>query len=72
MNLKKSFLLFCEKNKFEINQNQLDIIISLNNYYLSNFNQNFLKKIYKNKTTKRSIYLEGEVDIGKTMILHFL
>ena len=71
MNLKKSFLLFCEKNKFEINQNQLDIIISLNNYYLSNFNQNFLKKIFTNKTTKLGFYLVGDVGVGKTMILNF-
>ena len=71
MNLKKSFLFFCEKNKFEINQNQLDIIISLNNYYLSNFNQNFLKKIFTNKTTKLGFYLVGDVGVGKTMILNF-
>ena len=43
MNLNKSFLVYCKKNNFEINQNQVNIIDSLKNYYKDNFNKNFLK-----------------------------
>ena len=49
MNLKKSFLFFCENQKFEINQSQLKIIDNLKVFYLNNFKQNFLKKILKKK-----------------------
>ena len=51
MNLKKSFLKYCEEKQFEINQNQLDIISNLNNFYNENFRQSLLKKIFKKKIT---------------------
>ena len=51
MNLRKLFIIYCEKNKFEINQSQLSIIDNLIDFYLSNFKNlnilNFLKKIIK-------------------------
>ena len=47
MNLNKNFLKYCEVNDFEINQNQLDIIANLKNYYNNNFHQSFLSKIFK-------------------------
>ena len=34
MNLKKFFLKHCENKDYEINQNQLDVIDELNNYYM--------------------------------------
>ena len=50
MNFKKLFIDHCEKNQYEINQNQLDIINNLKNYYINNFNQSLLSKIFKKKT----------------------
>ena len=71
MNLKKSFLLHCENNEYEINQNQIDIIHNLENYYLKNFNQSFIKNIFKKDEDKQGFYLVGDVGVGKTMILNF-
>ena len=71
MNLKKSFLSFCEKEQFEINQDQLLIINSLDNFYKDNFKQSFLIRILKKKDTKFGFYLTGDVGVGKTMILNF-
>ena len=71
MNLKKSFLFFCENQKFEINQSQLKIIDNLKVFYLNNFQQNFLKKIFKKKKNNLGFYLVGDVGVGKTMILNF-
>ena len=49
MNLKNFFLKHCEDKNYEINQNQLVIIDNLNNFYLDNFYQSFLVKIFKKK-----------------------
>ena len=71
MNLNFFFLKYCENNKYEINSNQLDIINNLEIYYTDNFNQSFLKKFFRKKNTKLGFYLNGDVGIGKTMILNF-
>ena len=71
MNLKKSFLKHCEKNQFEVNKNQLDIIKNLHNFYKENFNQSYLIKFFKKDNKKFGFYLVGEVGVGKTMILNF-
>ncbi len=71
MNLKKSFLEYCKEKQYEINQNQLIIIDELKNYYIENFNQNLLTKIFKKKNKKLGFYLMGDVGVGKTMILNF-
>ena len=71
MNLNKLFLNLCEDKQYEINQNQIDIIDKLEDYYSSNFNQNFLKKFFKNGKSKIGFYLVGDVGVGKTMILNF-
>ena len=71
MNLNKNFLKYCEVNDFEINQNQLDIIENLKNYYNNNFHQSFLSKIFKKNNNKLGFYLVGDVGVGKTMILNF-
>tara|TARA_B100001057_G_scaffold498088_1_gene604057 strand:+ start:1222 stop:2265 length:1044 start_codon:yes stop_codon:yes gene_type:complete len=70
MNLKKNFLKFCEKNNYEINENQLDIINDLKKYYTDNFNLTLLNKFFKKKK-KLGFYLVGDVGVGKTMILNF-
>ena len=71
MNLKKLFLEHCENKQYEINQNQIDIISNLKDYYKNNFNQSFLNKILKKKNNKLGYYLVGDVGVGKTMILNF-
>ena len=71
MNLNKNFLKHCGVNKFEINQNQLEIIDNLKNYYNDNFHQSLLNKIFKKNDNKLGFYLVGDVGVGKTMILNF-
>ena len=70
MNLKKSFLKYCEDEQLEKNQNQFDIIESLHKYYIKNFKQSFLSKVFKKKN-RLGFYLVGDVGVGKTMILNF-
>ena len=71
MNLKNLFLDYCENQQFEINQNQIEIINKLKDYYQKNFNQNLLDKLFKRKNNKLGFYLTGDVGVGKTMILNF-
>jgi cell division protein ZapE len=71
MNLNKVFLNHCKKNNLEVNDNQLVLIEELNNFYKLNFNKSFLKKIFSKKSTKSGFYLQGDVGVGKTMILNF-
>ena len=71
MNLKKLFIKHCKENKYEINQNQLDIIENLKKFYNDNFDQTFLSKIFRKKKSKLGFYLVGDVGVGKTMILNF-
>ena len=71
MSLKKSYLKHCEDKDLEINENQIKIVQKLNEYYNLNFNQSFIKKIFKDKKNKLGFYLVGDVGVGKTMILNF-
>ena len=71
MNLNKLFLNHCKKNNLEVNHNQIDIIEELNKFYNLNFNKSFLKKIFSKKNLKSGFYLQGDVGVGKTMILNF-
>ena len=71
MNLKKSFLKYCQECHFEVNNNQLYIVDYLKDYYKENFKKNFLEKIFKKKNCKLGFYLVGDVGVGKTMILDF-
>ena len=71
MNLNKLFIEHCKKNNLEINSNQLDLIEELNQFYNLNFNKSFLKKIFSKKNSIPGFYLQGDVGVGKTMILNF-
>ena len=71
MNLNKLFIEHCKKNNLEINSNQLDLIEELNQFYNLNFNKSFLKKIFSKKDSLPGFYLQGDVGVGKTMILNF-
>ena len=68
--LEEKFKLYCESENLEVNQNQINVIKKLQNY----FNQNFtstLFKILKKKNLKKAFYVHGGVGVGKTMILNF-
>ncbi len=71
MNFKKSYLKHCEDKDLEINENQIKIVQKLSEYYNLNFNQSFIKKLFKDKKNKLGFYLVGDVGVGKTMILNF-
>ena len=71
MNLNRLFLEHCKENNYEVNQNQLDVINNLKDYYIENFQKNFLSKIFKKKRDQLGFYLVGDVGVGKTMILNF-
>jgi cell division protein ZapE len=71
MNLNKLFLSYCKINNLEINLNQLDSIKELNLFYNQNFNKSLLKKIFTKQNYKTGFYLQGDVGVGKTMILNF-
>ena len=71
MNFKKSYLEYCEDKHLEINENQIKIVQKLSEFYNLNFNQSFIKKLFKDKQSKLGFYLVGDVGVGKTMILNF-
>ena len=71
MNLKQFFLINCKNKKLEINKNQVDIIESLNEFYNVNFDNYFLSNLLSKKKNKQGFYLQGDVGVGKTMILDF-
>ena len=71
MNLNKLFLNHCKKNNLEINPNQINLIKELDNFYNLNFNKSFFKKIFSTKDNYIGFYLQGDVGVGKTMILNF-
>jgi len=71
MNLNKLFINHCKKNNLEVNPNQIDIIEELNKFYILNFDKSFLKKVFSKKNSISGFYLQGDVGVGKTMILNF-
>ena len=71
MNLNKLFLNYCKKNNLEVNVNQIYLIEELNHFHKLNFDKSFFKKIFSKKVSKSGFYLQGDVGVGKTMILNF-
>ena len=69
MNLKSSFKVFCEQNKFEVNTQQTEIVYLLDKFL--NKEETFLSKFFK-KRKKLCFYLHGKVGVGKTMLLDFV
>ena len=66
--MQNSFKKFCNINRFEINQNQLEIVKSLEKFtYKKNKLFNFFFK-----KEKKCFYLSGNVGVGKTMIADFV
>ena len=71
MNLKNLFLNHCKAKNLEINTNQIITIEVINKFYQSNFNYDFIKNLFSKKNIIRGFYLQGDVGVGKTMILNF-
>ena len=71
MNFKKLFLNYCKTKGLEINKNQIITIETINKFYQNNFNYNFFSNLFSKKENIPGFYLQGDVGVGKTMILNF-
>ena len=71
MNLNKLFLIYCKSNNLEINQDQINLVRQLTDFYKKSFKKSFLKNLISQKKSKLGFYLYGDVGVGKTMILNF-
>ena len=71
MNLKNLFLNHCKAKNLEINVNQITTIEFINKFYQDNFNYNFFLGLFSKKEKLPGFYLQGDVGVGKTMILNF-
>ena len=69
INLQSSFKEFCEKNNYEINPQQKELIEILEGFL--NNKESFFNKFF-NKKEKLCFYLYGNVGVGKTMLLNFV
>jgi cell division protein ZapE len=69
INLQDSFIEFCDKNLFEKNNQQIEIVNSLDKFL--NPKKIFFKNLLKSRD-KFCFYLHGNVGVGKTMILNFV
>ena len=69
-NFEEKFILYCNSENLEVNQNQLIVIRKLQDYYKNNF-KSFLFNLFLEKNYKKGFYLYGGVGVGKTMILDF-
>ena len=70
-NLNSLFIDYCQKNNFEVNQNQIDIISIFHEFYEDNLDQSFFNFFFKKNKKNLGIYLHGDVGVGKTMLLNF-
>ena len=71
MNLKNLFLKHCKAKNLEININQITTIEFINKFYQDNFNYNLFLDLFSKKEKLPGFYLQGDVGVGKTMILNF-
>ena len=71
MNLKKLFLDHCTAKGLEINNNQIKIVEVISKFYQDNFNYSFFSNLFSRKKNIPGFYLQGDVGVGKTMILNF-
>ena len=68
-NLHNSFVEFCKKNKFEINNQQIKIIDQLVKFIEPK--KTIFNNIFNSKE-KLCFYLHGNVGVGKTMLTNFV
>ena len=71
MNFKKLFLEHCNTKGFEINESQVNTVKMIDKFYQESFNNYFLTNFFSTKKYKNGFYLQGDVGVGKTMILNF-
>jgi|TARA_B100000787_G_scaffold98786_1_gene72847 cell division protein ZapE len=71
MKLKKLFINYCKARGFEINSNQIKTIETINKFYHKNFKYNFFTNLFSKRERIPGFYLQGDVGVGKTMILNF-
>jgi len=71
MNLKKLFINHCNTKDLEINENQITTVKAISKFYQNNFDYNFILNLFKKKKNIIGFYLQGDVGVGKTMILNF-
>ena len=71
MNLKKLFLNHCKTKGLEMNNNQIITIETINKFNQNNFDYNFFINLFAKKENIPGFYLQGDVGVGKTMILNF-
>jgi len=67
-NFEDSFLKFCKLKKFDINDQQIEVINLFDRFI--NSEKNFFNYLFKNR--KLCFYLHGNVGVGKTMLLNFI
>ena len=70
MNLKRLFINHCKTKRLEINNNQIVTIKIIDTFYQNNFNYNFFTNLFSKKENIPGFYLQGDVGVGKTMILN--
>lgn len=71
-NLKEAFLDHCSKFRLKKDHEQIVVIEKLVKFYENNFSKSsFLVRIFEKKHKKLGFYLQGDVGVGKTMILNF-
>ena len=68
--LEEKFKIYCNSENLDINQNQINVIKKLQEYYKKNF-QPFFFDFFSKNDTKKAFYLYGDVGVGKTMILDY-
>ena len=71
MKFKKLFLNNCNNKKLEINDNQIMIMQFIDEFYKDNFKYSFFLNLFSKNKNKPGFYLQGDVGVGKTMILDF-
>jgi len=70
--LKEAFLAMCLKYRLKKNHEQIQIVEKLIIFYENiTRNTNFLSRLFFPKAKKIGFYLQGDVGVGKTMILNF-
>jgi cell division protein ZapE len=70
MNFKELFINYCNNKGLEINIYQIKTAESISKFYQLNFNNPFFFNFFSKKILKNGFYLDGDVGVGKTLILN--
>ena len=69
--MKNQFLEYCSDNKFQQNDAQIKTLDLLVNFNKKNFFKSTFLNVFTKKVQKLGFYLNGDVGVGKTMLLNF-